>query len=58
MFDLLYDTFQSVSSSNMSGLLLGHSGCTALVKMIDDWRLAVDAKKVSGFIAIDLSHMS
>ena len=39
----------------MSGSLRGHSCCIALVKMVDDWRLALDSKKVSGSIAIDLS---
>ena len=42
---------------NMSGFLHGHS-CTcstALVKIIDDWRLALDSKQVTGSIAVDLS---
>ena len=39
----------------MSRFLGAHSYCTALVKMVDDWRLAVDSRKVTGFIAIDLS---
>ena len=39
----------------LSGFLRGHSCCTALVKMVDDWRLALDSKKVTGSIAIDLS---
>ena len=38
MFDQLYDAFQPVFSPNMSGFLRGHSCCTALVKMIDDFR--------------------
>ena len=29
--------------------------CTALVKMVDDWCLALDSKKVTGSIVIDLS---
>ena len=40
----------------LSGFLRGHSCCTALVKMVDDWRLALDSKKViTGSTAIDLS---
>ena len=39
----------------MSGFLRGHSFCTTLVKMVDDWRLALDSKTVTGSIAIDLS---
>ena len=39
----------------MSGFLRGHLCCIALVKMVDDWCLALDSKKVTGSIAIDLS---
>ena len=55
MFDQLYDVFQPLFSSNMSGFLRGHSCCTTLVKMVDDRRLALNSKKVTGSIAIDLS---
>lgn len=55
MFDQLYDAFRPVFSPNMSGFRRGHSCCTALVKTIDDWRLALHSKKVTGSIAIDLS---
>ena len=55
MYDQLYDTFKTHFSLNMSGFLSGHSCCTALLKMVDDWRLALDSKKVTGTIAIDLS---
>ena len=44
-----------VKGENMSGFLRGHSFCTALLKMVDDWRLALDSKKITGSIAIDLS---
>ena len=54
-FDQLYDVFKPLFSSNMSGFLRGHSCYTALIKMFDDWRLALDSKKVIGSIAIDLS---
>ena len=55
MYDQLYDTLTSEFSLNMSGFLRGHSCCTALLKMVDDWRLALDSKKITGSIAIDLS---
>ena len=46
MFDQLYDIFQPLFSSNMSGFLRGHSCCTTLVKMVDDRRLALDSKRL------------
>ena len=39
----------------MSGFLRGHSCCTALLKLTEDWRLALDSEKDVGVIAIDLS---
>ena len=38
MYDQLYDVFKSKFSLNMSGFLRGDSCCTALLKMVDDWR--------------------
>ena len=35
--------------------LRGHSCCSALIKLTDDWRAALDNKKEIGVIAIDLS---
>ena len=55
MFDQLYDAFQPLFSSYISGSLRWHSCCTALAKMVDDWRLALDSKKVTASIAVDLS---
>ncbi|PFX22317.1 putative RNA-directed DNA polymerase from transposon X-element [Stylophora pistillata] len=55
MYDQLYDAFKTHFSLNMYGFLSGHSCCTALPKMVDDWRLALESKKVTGTIAIDLS---
>ena len=37
------------------GFLRGHSCCSALIKMTDDWRLALDRKNIVGTVAIDLS---
>ena len=54
-FDQLYRHFSPLFSDNMSGFLRGHSCCTALLKLTEDWRLALDSKKDVGVIAIDLS---
>ena len=54
-FDQLYDAFCPTFSKNMSGFLRGHSCCSALIKITDDWRLALDQKKNVGVVAIDLS---
>ena len=54
-YDQLYSVFTSIFSDNMSGFLRGHSCCSALLKLTDDWRLALDKKKDVGVVAIDLS---
>ena len=54
-FDQLYSIFTPVFSDNMSGFLRGHSCCSALLKLTDDWRQALDNKKDVAVIAIDLS---
>ena len=54
-FDQLYHHFSPLFSDNMSGFLRGHSCCTALLKLTEDWRLALDSKKDVGVIAVDLS---
>ena len=55
MFEPLYKTFSPLFSSNMSGFLRGHSCFTALLKLTDDWRMALDQKKDVGVVVIDLS---
>ena len=55
MFDQLYVPFAPILSLNMSGFLKGQSCATALIKLTDDWRSALDEKKEMGVIAIDLS---
>ena len=55
MFEQLYVSFASILSLNMSGFLKEHSCATALIKLTDDWRSALDEKKEMGVIAIDLS---
>ena len=39
----------------MLGFLKGHSCATALIKLTDDWRRALDEKKDVGVATIDLS---
>ena len=55
MFDQLYASFAPAFSSNMSGFLKGHSCATALIKLTDDWRSALDEKNETGVVAFDLS---
>ena len=57
MFEQLYKTLSPLFSSNMSGFLRGHSCCTVLLKLTDDWRMALDEKKDVGVVAIDLSRV-
>ena len=54
-FDQLYNIFTPVFSHNMSGFLRRHSCCSALLKLTDDWRQALDNKKDVVVVAIDLS---
>ena len=55
MFDQLCTSFTSIFSSTMSGFLKTHSWTTALIKLTDDGRRALDLKKDVGVAAIDLS---
>ena len=52
-YDQLYSVFTSIFSHKMSEFLRGHSCCSALLKLTDDWRLAIDKKKDLGVVAID-----
>ena len=54
-FDQLYERFSSIFSDNISGFCPGHSCATALIKLTDDWRVALDQGKEVGAVAIDLS---
>jgi hypothetical protein len=51
-YEQLYTKFSTIFSSNMSGFLRGHSCCSALVKLTDDWRVSLDNKKEVGVIVI------
>ena len=53
-YDQSFSAFTPMFSDNMSGFLRGHSCCSALLKLTDDWRLALDKKKDVGVVAIDL----
>ena len=54
-YDQLYGAFSPIFSTNISGFLCGHSCCSALIKMSDDWHLALDRKKNIGTVAVDLA---
>lgn len=44
------------ASPNLSGYLKGHSSCTALLKMTQDWRASLDRREaVAAVVAVDLS---
>ena len=53
-FDQLYSVFTPVFLDNMSGFLRGHSCCSALLQLTDDWCHALDNKKDVAVVAIDL----
>ena len=55
MYDQIYGTFITILSPNISGYLKGHSCCTALLKMTEDWRKSLDEREAVAAIAVDLS---
>ena len=55
MFDQMYSAIQPHLSLNLSGFLKGHSCCTALLKMTDDWRGNLDDRKHVAAVTVDLS---
>ena len=42
-------------SHNLSGYLRGHSCCSALLKMTEDWRASLDRREAVAAVAVDLS---
>ena len=52
MFDQMYDSFHWRLSPNLSGYLKGHSCCTALLKMSEDWRACVDRREAREAVAV------
>ena len=55
MYDQIYGTFINILSPNISGYLKGHSRCTALLKMTEDWRNSLDEREAVSAVAVDLS---
>lgn len=55
MFDQIYEAFYWRLSPNLSGYLKGHSCCTALLKMTEDWRACLDRRETVAVVAVDLS---
>jgi len=53
--DQVYNAIVPILLPNLSGYLTGHSCCTALLKMVEDWRLSLDNREAVCTIAIDLS---
>ena len=55
MFDRMYETFQCKLCHNLSGYLRGHSCCSAVLKMTEDWRASLDRREAVAAVAMDLS---
>ena len=53
MFDQMYEAFRCKLSHNLSGYLRGHSCCSALLKMTEDWRAS--RREAVAAVAVDLS---
>ena len=51
----MYEAFYSRLSPNLSGYLKGHSCCTALLKMTEDWRASLDIREAVTVMAVDLT---
>ena len=54
MYDQIYSAVCPHLSPSLSGFLWGRSSCTALLKMADDWRTSIDARKSLAAITVDL----
>lgn len=55
VFDQIYEVYSSRLSANLSGYLRGHSCCTALLKVTEDWRASLDKREAVAAVTIDLS---
>ena len=55
LFDQIYEAFYWRLSPNLSGFLKGHSCCTALLKLTEDWRAYLDRREAFAAVTIDLS---
>ena len=54
LLDRIYKAFYWRLSLNLSGSLKGHSCCTALLKLTEDWRGCLDRREAVAAVAIDL----
>jgi len=54
-FDQTYEEFGTKLSSCLCGYLKGHSCCTALLKMTEDWRTCLDIREALSTVALDQS---
>ena len=54
LLDQIYKAFFWRLSLNLSGSLKGHSCCTALLKLTEDWRGCLDRREAVAAVAIDL----
>ena len=55
LFDQIYEAFYWRLPPNLSGFLKGHSCCTALLKLTEDWRAYLDRREAVAAVAIHLS---
>ena len=54
-FDQMYEAFRCKLSHNLSDYLRGHSCCSALLKMTEDWKASPDRREAVVAVAVDLS---
>ena len=54
ILDQIYTVFHERLLPNLSGYLKGHSCCTALLKMTEDWRASLDQRETVAAVAVDL----
>ena len=55
LFDQMYKKLGTRLSSSLSGHLKGHSCCTALLKMTEDWQTSLDNRETVSTVVVDLS---
>ena len=52
--DQMYSEFSPSLLPNLSGYLKGHSCCTAMLKMVGDWRLSLANGETDAMLLVDL----
>ena len=55
MADQLTDNFENIFDKLLSGLRKKHGCQTLMLKIVEDWRYALDKKQIVGAILMDLS---